>query len=112
MDSFYTEFSKVLDRVRPCLLFNKMSSDVEPARCQWLRSYFSGKIHRIIIGCCVSRDILVTSDFPQGSHFEPLCFIWFVNEIDQIFDYVRVLKTRSYFFLYVVFRIARKFKAI
>jgi hypothetical protein len=39
-----------------------MSSDVEPAFCQWLRSYFSGRI----------------------------CFIWFVNDIAQICEYVRV----------------------
>jgi hypothetical protein len=33
----------------------------------------------------------VTSGVPQGSHLGPLCFIWFVNRISEIFDYVRVL---------------------
>jgi hypothetical protein len=32
----------------------------------------------------------VTSGVPQGSHLGPLCFIWFVNRISKIFDYVRV----------------------
>jgi hypothetical protein len=59
VDSIYTDFSKVFDRVR--LLLDKMSSDIGPACCQWLRSFFSGRIQRIIMGDCVSRDILVTS---------------------------------------------------
>jgi hypothetical protein len=39
----------------------------------------------------VSRDILVTSGIPQGSHLGPLCFIWLVNEISRIFRHVRVI---------------------
>jgi hypothetical protein len=33
----------------------------------------------------------VRSDVPQGSHLGPHCFIWFVNRISEIFDYVRIL---------------------
>jgi hypothetical protein len=33
----------------------------------------------------------VTSGVSQGSHLGPLCFIWFVNRISEIFDYVCVL---------------------
>jgi hypothetical protein len=40
---------------------------------------------------CFSRDIFVASSVPQGCHLEPLCFIWFVNEIAHIFEYIRVL---------------------
>jgi hypothetical protein len=53
---------------------------IEPARFLWLRSYLTGRIQRIRIGHAVFKDISVTSGF-----------IWFVNRISVIFDYVRVL---------------------
>jgi hypothetical protein len=62
--------------------FSKMSTDVEPTRCQWLGSYFSGNRFQCVrMGACVSRDILVTS----------FGFIWFVDEISRNFRHVRVL---------------------
>jgi hypothetical protein len=86
----YTDFSKAFDRVRHLLLLDKMSVGIEPARCMWLGSYLSG-IHKIRIDDAVSKIIKVTSGVPQGSHLGPLCFIWFVYRISEIFDYVRVL---------------------
>jgi hypothetical protein len=91
VDSIYTDFSKVFDKVRLRLLLDKMWTDVEPSRCEWLSSSFSGRIQRVRMGDCVSRDILVSSGVPQGSHLGPLFFIWFVNEIFRIFRHVRVL---------------------
>jgi hypothetical protein len=91
VDSIYTDFSKAFDRVRRQLLLNEMSAGIEPTRCIWLGSYLSGRIQKIRIGDAVSRYIKVTSGVPQGSHLGPLCFIWFVNRISEIFVYVRVL---------------------
>jgi hypothetical protein len=85
------DFFKAFDIVRHRLLLDKMSTEVKPSRCQWLISYFSGRRRRVRMGDCISRDILVTSGVPQGSHLGPLCFIWFVNEISRIFRHVRVL---------------------
>jgi hypothetical protein len=42
------------------VLLDKMSGDIEPARCEWLRSYLSGRVQRIRMGDCISSDILVT----------------------------------------------------
>jgi hypothetical protein len=61
VDSIHTDFSKASDKVRHHLLLDKMSSYVEPSRYQWLGSYFSGKIQRVRMGVCVSRDSFVTS---------------------------------------------------
>jgi hypothetical protein len=86
MDSIYTDFSKAFDRVRHCLLLDKMSSDIEPAaRCQWLRSHFFGLVQRIRMEYCVSRDIIGTPSVPQDSRLGQLFFIWFMNEM---FEYV------------------------
>jgi hypothetical protein len=75
VDSIYTDCSKVFNKVRHRLLLDKMSTDVEPSRCQWLASNFSGRIQRVRMADCVSRDIFVTSGVPQSSHSRPLCFI-------------------------------------
>jgi hypothetical protein len=84
MDSVYTDFSKAFDRVRHQLLLEEMSVGIETA-------YLRGRIQRIRIGDAVSKDIRVTSGVPHGSHLGPLCFIWFVNRISVIFDYLHVL---------------------
>jgi hypothetical protein len=89
--SIYMNFSKTFDRVRHQLLLNDLSVGIEPARCMWLGFYLSGRIQKIRICDAVSKDIKVTSDVPHGSHLGPLCFIWFVNRISEIFDYTRVL---------------------
>jgi hypothetical protein len=89
VDSIYMDFFKAFDKVRNRL--DKMSTDVEQSRFQWLGTYFSGRIQRVRMGECVSGDILVTSSVPQGSYLGPLCFIWFVYEISWIFRHMRVL---------------------
>jgi hypothetical protein len=61
-------------------------------RCMWLGSYLSGRIQKIRIGDAVSKDIKVTSGVPQGNHLGPLCFIWFVNRISEIFFYADDMK--------------------
>jgi hypothetical protein len=71
-------------------ILHEMSVVIEPAKCMWLGSYLSGRIQKIIIGDAVSKDIKVTSGVPQGSQLGPLCFVWFVNRISEIFDYVRL----------------------
>jgi hypothetical protein len=52
---------------------------------------------RLLSSClncwCISSDIkpaTVTSGVPQGSYLDQLCFVWFVNESAQNFEYVRV----------------------
>jgi hypothetical protein len=91
VDSVYIDFSKAFDRVRHQLLLEEMSVGIEAARCLWIMSYLTGTIKKIRIGGAVSKDIRVTSGVPQGSHLGLLCFIWFVNRISMIFEYVRVL---------------------
>jgi hypothetical protein len=82
VDSIYTDFSKAFDKVRHRLLLDKMSTDIEPSRSLWLSFYFSGRMQRVRMYDCVSRNILVT--------LRPLCFIWFVNGKSRIFRHVRV----------------------
>jgi hypothetical protein len=57
----------------------------------WLGSYLLERIQKIRIGDAVSKNKKVKSGVPQGNHLGPVCFIWFVNRISEIFGYVRVL---------------------
>jgi hypothetical protein len=57
----YTDVSKAFDRVGHQLLLKKISVGIEPARCLWLRSYFTGRMQKIRIGDAVIKDIRVTS---------------------------------------------------
>jgi Reverse transcriptase (RNA-dependent DNA polymerase) len=91
VDSIYKDFSRAFDKVRHQLLLIKLALAILPAECGLLRSYFSGRTKRVRIETCVSKEIKVTSGVPQGSHLGPLWFIWFVNDIAQIFKYERVL---------------------
>jgi hypothetical protein len=91
VDSIYTDFSKALGRVRHQLLLNEMSVGIEPTRCMRPGFYMSGRIQKIRIDDAVFKNIKMTSSLLQESHLAPLCFIWFVNRISEIFDYVHVL---------------------
>jgi hypothetical protein len=86
VDSVYTDFPKVFDRVRHQLLPEEMCVGIEPTRSLWLRSYLTGRFQRIRIGDAVSKDIRETSRVSQGSHLGPLSFIWFVNRKSVVFD--------------------------
>jgi Reverse transcriptase (RNA-dependent DNA polymerase) len=91
-DSVYTDFSKAFDKVCHCLHYFKFTlSPIDPARCELLRSYLSGRIQNIRVVSCINNQIKVTSGESQGSPLGPLCFIWFFDEITLIFKYVRAL---------------------
>jgi hypothetical protein len=74
VDSIYMDFSKACDKVRHRLLLHKISTDVEPSRCQWLGSYFSGIIQRVKMGDCVSRDIIGHFGHSTGQLFGATLF--------------------------------------
>jgi Reverse transcriptase (RNA-dependent DNA polymerase) len=116
VDSIYTNFSKAFDKIRHQLLLIKLALAVPPTKCGLLRSYFSGRTQRVRIRNCVSKEVKVMSGVPQGSRLGPLCFILFVNDIAQIFKYVRVLfyaaDMKLYLPTWVVPRIACKSRAI
>jgi hypothetical protein len=59
--------------VRHRLLLEKMSTNVEPSHCPWLGSYFFGRIQRVKMGDCVSRDILVTGQPFVATLFHLAC---------------------------------------
>jgi hypothetical protein len=68
VDAIYTDFFNAFVKVSHRLLLYKMSTDVEPSRCQWLGSYFFEWIQGVRMGDCVSRDILVTSAVPLEAY--------------------------------------------
>jgi hypothetical protein len=89
------KMSRILKKASPSqkksLAFSKKvlrkskSAPVCWRRCLWISGQNS---KRMRIDDAVCKDFRVTSGVPQGSHLGSLFFIWFVNRISNIYDYV------------------------
>lgn len=54
---------------------------------EWLASYLTGRWQNVRLNGQISRDIIVHSGVPQGSHLGPLLFILFLNDLcDKLKD--------------------------
>lgn len=88
LDVIYTDFSKAFDRVSHDRLMCKLAEiGIFGSLLAWLRSYLTNRIQYVKIRNVKSREFVVSSGVPQGSHLGPLLFNLFVNDIPVLFKY-------------------------
>jgi ribonucleases P/MRP protein subunit RPP40 len=82
VDVIYTDVSKAFDSVCHSLLISELSSlGIQGSYLMWIKSYLENRRQRVLIGGVESREILVSSGVPQGSHLGPILFSLFVNDV-------------------------------
>ena len=87
-DSVYTDLSKAFDKVDHAILIEKLLRfGVGGSLLKWFHSYLTDRAMHVVINGERSASINVTSGVPQGSHFGPLLFLIFVNDIVDCFQH-------------------------
>ena len=92
VDCIYTDLSKAFDSVCHPLLIKKLSEiGFSGSYLSWIRSYLDNRRQSVEVCGKTSREVLVTSGVPQGSHIGPMLFLLFINDVTTCFKYSKVL---------------------
>jgi len=88
----FTLILKAFDNINHSILLNKLSSfgGGDPL-LNWLSNFIINRNQLIRFNNSFSRNIEVSSGVLQGSHFDPLLFNIFINDISNVFKYSKFL---------------------
>ena len=83
-DTVVMDFSKAFDKVsRDRLLYKLDRAGIDKNTRNWIRSFLSGRIQRVIIDGEESGAVPVTSGVPQGTVLGPILVLVYINDMPQ-----------------------------
>ena len=93
LDLVYLDFAKAFDKVPHSKLIAKLAAHgISGQVLNWIQDWLTGRRQRVKVNGEMSDWEWVLSGVPQGSVLGPICFIIFINDIDETAKFITLIK--------------------